>query len=304
MAREVEGGLRNEELRKALREAVAGDSARLIDQLARHGPTPSGKPNLSLATAFGVELGGLPGKLEPLLSRLGREDAAPDTALVFLPIAAAHGWAACVRLGREVEAAWAALGELAADERAPVRIGTIDALMSLALREGGADELVARADAWLDLDDRDIAFGASALAIEALGDPRLLAALSGPEPLLAYLSRTIAEAADAPRAAHRYEGRRRLLTSLAKALSSVITAMRAGERGLTWFEEECARAKHPDVRLALSDTLHALRSSGHAPRTAVIDRLRDSLALSAKPLRYEAKKRPGTGRGKSSRRTR
>ena len=181
MAREVEGGFRNEELRSALHQALSGDTTRLERLLARHGPTPSGKPNLKLAAALGIELGGLPGPFARLLTRLGAEDAAPDTAQVFLPIAAAHGWTACVRMGREVEPAWAALAELAADERTPVRIGTLDALLAIALRPGGADELVERATEWLDHDNADIGFGAAALAVEALADPRLLAALSSPE---------------------------------------------------------------------------------------------------------------------------
>ena len=81
-------------------------------------------------------------------------------------------------------------------------------------------------------------------------------------------------------------------------------ALRAGERGINWFEEECARAKHPDVRASLSNTLQKLRTSTHSPGAAVIDRLRAGLEQSAKPLREAARVRPGTGRGKSSRRTR
>src|SRR5689334_18347663 len=102
MAKEVEG-LRNEQLRAALSEALTGASSRLEDLLARHGATPTGKPNLNLAQAFGVEVGELDGRLEPLLSRLGGDDSAPDVPRVFLPIAAAHGWAARLRAGREVE---------------------------------------------------------------------------------------------------------------------------------------------------------------------------------------------------------
>ena len=49
-------------------------------------------------------------------------------------MAAAYGWAARLAAGREVGTAWAALATLAGDERAPVRVGTLEALASFAAR--------------------------------------------------------------------------------------------------------------------------------------------------------------------------
>src|SRR5688572_15737238 len=108
MSRQEEG-LKSDALRSALDSALAGDPRRLEELLARHGSMPSPRPNLKLAQAFGAELARSEGRVAQLLERLGANDAAPDTAEVFLPIAAAHGWAARVREERDVEAAYTAL---------------------------------------------------------------------------------------------------------------------------------------------------------------------------------------------------
>ncbi|MFT3923015.1 MAG: hypothetical protein QM778_10805 [Myxococcales bacterium] len=304
MAR-TEEGLRNEALRVALANALQGSSQRLEDLLARHGALPSARPNLTLAAAFGVEVAQLTNPAERLLLKLGGNDAAPDTPEAFLPVAAAHGWTALLREGKlkHTAQAWAALAELAADERAPVRIGTLDALVNLALREGFAEQLVAEAQGWLELEDREIRFGSTGLALEVVGEPRIIAMFADPEPLLAYVSAAIAAVADAPRSAERSEGRRRLLLSLPRTLTNLATGLRAGEQGIAWLTAECESAKHPDVRRALSMAAEHLRTSGRS-QGVVAEQLKQVLEGSAKPLRDPSRVRPGTGRGKSSRRTR
>ncbi len=295
-------GLKSEALLAALQEALRGSSTRLEDLLARHGGYSS--PNLKLAAAFGAEVATLPGTLAPLLTHLGADIAAPDEARVFLPVAAAHGWTHRLREGREVEAAWHALMELAADERGPVRVGVLDALITFAAREGSADELIARAREWLRDEDRELSFGSAALVIEALGNSKLLAVVRDHEALLAYLGEAMDVVARAPRSAERSEARRRVLTSLSLGLASVVAAVRADERGLAWFEGEATRAKHPDIRKALSAALIKLSSVPQAPAAARVEELRKKLEDSAKPLRDPTLKRPGTGRGRRSRNTR
>jgi hypothetical protein len=171
----------------------------------------------------------------------------------------------------------------------------------IARREGGADLLVQQAAGWLETDDRELCFGAAALVVEALGQQRVLAVLRDADALLAYLSALLDKIGDAPRAAERSEGRRRALTSLARALPALVPALRAGERGSAWFLAECERARHPDLRRMLSDCIVTLQAAtgeaGAAP-------LRRALEGSAKPLRDPTLKRKGTGRGKQSRRTR
>ncbi len=242
--------------------------------------------------------------MDKLLERLGAEDAAPTDARVFLPVAAAHGWAARLREGRDEEAAFRALHELAADERGPVRVGTLDALINLGVRPGFGDRLLEAASAWIDDDeDREIQFGSAALVLEALGDPKLLTNVSQHDALLDYLSRTLRAIEDAPRSAERLEGRRRLLMSIPRALTNVAAGLRAGERGLLWLTEECDRAEHPDLRRALSQTTEQVRTSGRV-QGDVAERLKQTLEASAKPLRDPSRVRPGTGRGKHSRGTR
>ncbi len=293
-------GLRNDALRAALAGALAGKIAPLEDLLCRAGGHGT-RPNLRLAAAFGAELGSLPGTLAPLLGRLGGNDAAPDTPQVFLPVAAAHGWVGRLRAEREVGSAWDALAALAGDERMPVRIGTLDALTSFATRPGGADTLVTRAGDWLEIEDREICFGATAVVVEVFANRQALAGLSDPQPLLDYLSRAIAAVAGAPRAAERSDARRRLLLALPKTLGAAVIAFGAGHRGATWLEEECRSAKHPDLRAALSNTILALGDKASGQGAALAQQLRSTLEGSAKPPRDPTRKRPGAARGKSSR---
>jgi hypothetical protein len=296
-------GLRSEGLREALEDAVAGRPARLETLLCHHGLLPSLRPNLRLAAAVAAELADRPGTLAPLLSRFGEDDAAPDQDRVFLPVVAAHGWAARLRAGREGEVAWAALAVLAADERAPVRLGTRDALLGLCKREGGPDTLVARALRWVDEEeDREQRFGAAALIVELLAEPTVLRGLRQPEPLLDYLGRLLAEVESAPRAAERSDARRRLLLGLPKALATAVVTFRAGAQGATWLEAACRAAAHADVRDVLSRTLQQLPALGES--TTTVDGLRAALAGSGKPPRDPTRVRPGTGRGRRSRRIR
>jgi hypothetical protein len=300
MAR-VEEGLKSEALRAALDDALTGQSKRLEELLARHGAMPSPRPNLKLAQAFGAELATREGRVAVLLRHLSADISAPDTAEVFLPIAAAHGWTNRLREERDIEPAWDALEQLSADERGPVRVGTLAALVVLAARDGWADRLITRAQLWLEQEDRELCFGAAALVVEVLSDARVLAVLREGEALLAYLTQVIDRVGNAPRSAERSDGRRRALTSLAQTLPRVVAAQRAGERGQSWLAAECERAKHPDVRRMLSDCIIKLSAQGGSAGAAA---LRDTLAESAKPLRDPTLPRKGTGRGKQTRRTR
>jgi hypothetical protein len=296
-------GLRSEALRNALAQAMAGRANRLEDLLARHGGLPGPSPNLDLAAAFGEELASLPGEALRVLERLHAEGE-DDAARTFLPIAAAHGWAACIRAGRHAPRAWAALAELAADDRAPVLSGALEALRSLAQRGDGPDALLAHADDWLESADRDIRFGATALAVRALGQPGVLEAAQDPETVLGYLSRVIDALSGAPRAAARNAGFRRALDALPPTVARVVTGFSFGDRGQQWLAAECERARHPEVRKALGDGIDALRRGAHAQRAAVVESLRQSLDSSKKPLRDPSRVRQGTGRGKRSRRAR
>jgi hypothetical protein len=291
-------GLRNEALQAALTAGLAGKPAQLEDLLSRFGGHGT-RPNLRLAAAFGAEVSELPGTVAGLLDRLGANDAAPDQPQVFLPVAAAHGWVGRLRAKREVGTAWDALALLAGDERSPVRIGTLDALTSFAARPGGADTLVARASDWLELGDREISFGAAGVVVEVFASRQTLAALSRPEPLLDYLARAIEAIVGASRAAERSDARRRLLLALPRTLSAGVIAF--GEHGASWLEEVCQNARHPDLRVALSDTILALGDKASGQGAALAQRLRLALEGSAKPPRDPTRRRPGAGRGKSSR---
>ncbi|HEY4394831.1 MAG TPA: hypothetical protein VGP64_12250 [Polyangia bacterium] len=296
----MQEGLRNEALQAALGAALAGRTAALEQLLARHGGYGP-RPNLRLAAAFGAEIGALPGTTARLLEHLAANDAAPDTPEVFLPVAAAYGWAARLGAGREVGTAWAALASLAGDERAPVRVGTVEALAAYAARPRAAARLIAAATDWLELDDREVQFGAAGVVVEVFARRQVLATLSNPEPLLDYLARAMAAIVEAPRAAERSDARRRLLLALPPTLGAVAATYTAGDRGAGWLEEACREARHPDLRAAFSTTVVALADKASGQGSLVAERLRAALAGSAKPDRDPTRRRPGAGRGRSSR---
>jgi hypothetical protein len=296
-------GLKSEALREALREALAGRSAALEDLMCRHGGGDTPRPNLRLAAAFGAEMAALPGTVGRLLSRLGSDTSAPDSPQVFLPIAAAHGWVGRLRAGLDVEQAWTALAELAADGRTTVRLGTLDALSSFALRAGGADVLVARALGWLDAEEREVCFGTASLVVEVFANRQVFATLGELQPLLDYLTRAIAVVADAPRSAQRSDGRRRLLLALPPTLAVVAVGVGGDQRGAEWLEAACTEARHPEVRAALSTAILRSRANkAQGQSAAVTAKLRAALEGSAKPPRDPTRKRPGSDRGKASRR--
>jgi hypothetical protein len=295
-------GLKSEALKGALKKAVGGQTEALEDLMCRYGGGSDPRPNYRLAAAFGVEVAALANVPLKLLNSLSLDDSDPETPRVFLSIAAAHAWAALVRGGKHVEEAWAALGLLAADERAPVRLATLDALATILAHKGGALELVQHATLWLLEGDHDARFSAAAMALEALGGKQAISALNARPELLEYLGRAIAEIAEAPRSAERLDGRRRLLVSLPRTLAAVVSTPDPAGRNLSWMEAQCADAKEPDVRATLSDAILLLRKHGQGP--VVIERLRGVMNKSAKPLRDPSRLRPGTGRGKLSRKMR
>lgn len=294
-------GLRSEALRTALASALAGRPDALEELFRRHGDGHGARPNLHLADAFGAEMSATTAPVSRLLERLGANDAADDTADVFLPIAAAYGWVGRLRVDRDVEPAWAALLQLAGDERAPVRLGTRNALTSLAGRAGGARALLARAGDWLEWHDREVCFGAAGVVVEVFSDRQALAAVGDPQPLLDYLSRAMALVAGAPRSAERSDARRRVLQALPPTLAQVAGRLRTGERDAAWLEEECRNARHPDVREALSRTIVLLADKSSGQGAVLAQTLRSALEGSAKPPRDPTRIRPGAARGRTSR---
>ena len=154
---------------------------------------------------------------------------------------------------------------------------------------------MARATDWLELDDREICFGAAGVVVEVFAGRQTIAALSDPELLLDYLGRAIEAVVGASRSAERSDARRRLLLALPRTLAGAVIAF--GERGAAWLEEICRDSRHPDSRAALSATILALGDKASGQGAALAQRLRGALEGSAKPPRDPTRRRPGAGRG-------
>jgi hypothetical protein len=297
-------------LQRAFKEALANRPKALDDLLTRYGGLP-GPMNTKLADAFSDEVVAHKGDVAPLLARLANDGADADQQRVFLPIAAAYGFCACLSSNKlqrsaDIETAWLAIAQLAVDGRLPVRLGMVGALVGMSTQSGGAAALMERAMHWLEDDDRETRFGAAATVLAVLSNTNVLTAMRDHEAVLEYVSRVIALIADAPRSAERSEARRRALRVLPETLMALVARMArvAGERGAAWLAQECEHASQPQVREVLSDVIVRLQKDSQGLGRATTERLRKTLEASAAPLRDGVVKRPGTGRGRSSRKIR
>lgn len=289
--------LKSDELRRAAEQALSGAPARFLSMLAFHSGLPGPKPNLRLAEVVGEALAGEP-RAAPVVVKMAEEIAAPDTAEVFLPVVAAHVLAARVQRGLDADAAFAALAELAADERAPVRQGTEHALRLLGKR-GHGDALVEALGRWLEHDKRDVRWGAAATMLDALAAERAMEGLAERQALLDTLCWIIADVVDAPRAAERSEGRRRLLAALTAISAAVAGTFRTRPDGAEWLRDRMASAHHPELRHAFEGAIERLKKRGGAEKVATLTELGEALAASAKPDRHAARRQEGmTSRGK------
>jgi len=302
-------------MREALQEALRGRDARLEDLLARHGGLPSPNPNLKLGVAFGAEIANATKGALKLLDRLALCDAESNESRAFLLTAASYGYGARVNLPAETEACWLGLARLAADDRPPARLGAQETLQALALHPGGADELVRRATEWIGLDpdialarrqreaEEVIGLGAATLGLAVLGQTRILPLVKDKAALLSLFDRALEVIELAPRSAYRNEEFRRFQDTLPLTLAASLAHL-GGSQAETWMHEVCTNAREPWVREVLSNAIVRLRSKGYNQPAALTDRLRIALEGSAKPLRNAARVRPGTGRGKATRKIR
>jgi hypothetical protein len=305
-------GLRSDELRTALEDAIRRKPSRLNELLARHSGLPGPRPNLALAQAVGDSLVEYAVRdVLALLAPWSEDESAPDRAEVFLPVVAAWGYAALLRDPKSAAATknecWTRLAAIGADERAPVRLATGYALASFAARTqrsgepGGGDQLVAAMASWTGLDgfpieDREIRWGGLATALDAVAERGALTSIADRVRLLEVVSAWITDIAEAPRAAERSEGRRRSLASLSVAAAVFAKDIHGAADGAAWLERECARARHPDLRRAFETSLERIQKKGIADRVGTLKKLDAALLASAKPPRDPTLERKGTRR--------
>lgn len=301
-------GLKSEAMKAALEQALRGRSDELRGLLARHGNMPSPSPNLELAAAFGTEIASQPRDVTALLTHLAATHADAETADVFVPIAAAYGWVALTRSSPDKQAAWNAVHDFLADERAPVLIGIRDALVRHCSYPYQSDRLIAQVLRWMDDDGEDTQFGVAAVITEVFAKKTIITKMADPSLLRDFLSRALAAVGDAPRSASRWDSYRRLLgtlpTGIAASVSSAGSASVLARAAHDWLKNECTIAREPSVRGILSEAIIALRAPSHGQAASQVDALHAALAAGTKPTRRTERMRPGQGRGKRSRPTR
>jgi hypothetical protein len=265
---------------------------------------PTSRPNLDLGAAFGAEVASQPRDVTKLLTVLMNTNTEADTADIFVPMAAAYGWAALVQAA-ENQLAWNALHELLADERAPIRVGVQDALVRLCGHPGQADRLLVQSLRWMDEDERDPQYGVVALITETFAKKAFIAHLTDKSLLRTFLSRALATIANAPRSASRWDSYRRLQVALPHGLAACLA--NAGSTSplahatLAWLKDECGNARGEPERDILSEAIGQLRAPARGLAAGAVNALEAALAAGAKPPRDAARIRPSQGRGKHSR---
>jgi hypothetical protein len=276
--------LRSDRLAAALDRAVlAGEPAELHELLRRSSGLPGPRPNLELAGAVGQALARHEARADRLVDDLGRSDDE------YLRIVAAAAYAAR-SLGKQrapVERALASLQELAEDPRHLVRLGLVEALRTRIAARGEAAvlDLAAWTDGYLQ----------AHVALEALADRTLLAALPAGDAVLARLDEAFALADASPRAAERSQGMR----LLRQAMPAQIAAFAARfPETLAWLEARTA-SKRPETREVVAGAIAALRRV--VVSDAEAERLSALLTASGKPPRDPSRVVAGTrkrGRGR------
>ena len=260
--------IRSDRLAAALDRAVlAGEPAELLDLLRRGSGLPGPRPNLDLARAVGHAIARHQGRADRLVSELGRS----EEEYLRIVAAAAHAARSLGEPRAPAARALDALQELAEDPRHLVRLGVVEALRTRigARGEAAAIELAAWTDGYLQ----------AHVALEALADRTLLAALPSGDAVLARLEEAFALADASPRAAERSQGMRLLRQGMPAQIAAF--AARFPE-ALAWLEEKTA-SKRPETREVVADAIAAVRRAVVSDAEAA--RLSALLAASGKPPR-------------------
>lgn len=259
----------------SLAQALKGGDVR--DLLERAGPAmglPGVRPRMEVAREIAGVLvrGGSKGRaLIQLFVRSEEEGARLLGAAALAEMAVA---------GQGRDEAFAALSELAGDERAVVRAGVTDSLRTLLTADLTATLIDLRS--WMD------GFLQAHVALAALADRQILTRIVRVDALREMLDAAFVLADGAPRAADRWQGVR----TLRNGFPSQITAFvgRFGEL-YDWLLERMG-AERPETREVLEETIRALDKASW--KRSEVDALRAALAKSAKAPRDPSRIVAGT----------
>lgn len=282
----ISAPLKSEQLRAALDRYLSSGDLLVFSLLTRHGGLPGPKPNHELASAFAAELLTKRGDAERVIRVLLDGDADTVRAslpTVFLPVVAAHALAARVVARVDVERSVSLLSDLASDVRKVVRDGVVAALVNAS----------ARIDlfAYPQLQE---GFLAKSVLLEALAVREVRDRISDVSALVALLDDAAREVVDAPRAAERSQGRRRLL----EVLGETIPVFFRVPEVQTWLIE-ASRTDSPELRGALEIALATLQKRGTS--NTELDPVRAALDGAAPPRRDPLSyKGPTRGRGRKA----
>lgn len=277
-------------LEQALESALRGDPQPLHVLLARGSGLPGPRYSQGLRDAFVQAALAAGARVDRLLAQLATldADAAPGgTALEFIPVAAV---AAAGARAAEDDGTLVPMLDLlhtaAEDLRFRVRDEVVLALAHVGARRGaGIASLLER---WMD------GYFHAAAVLRALSDPKWLATMEDPTPVLARLEEAFALVRDAPRSAARYPGHKALIEAL-----HVAPGAAAARFGVPVFDRlvEWAKAKDPALREVVEKALGGSRLAGRYSQE--VARVRRALEASAPPRRdprtYVG---PTRGRGK------
>jgi hypothetical protein len=281
--------IRSEKLSAALEKALdTGETAELFDQLRRGSNLPGPQANYDLARAVGAVIARRESKGDRLVADLTRDDDEFRRIVAAMTLAARSlpgGGGDKKRAAARAAEAIAALQELAEDPRKVVRVGITEALrMRLTtMGEPAVADLVAWTDGYLQ----------AHIALQALADKALLAALPSSTEVLARLEEAFVLADQSSRSAERTQGMRVLREQMPAQIA--VFAARFPET-LKWVEEK-TKSTRPETREVIAGAISALRHAMMSDKEAA--RLSALLEASGKPRRDADRVVAGTrNRGK------
>ena len=252
----------SEELSESFGLALQGDVAAFL-RVAMRGSGPDARPNLRLARAIGEhaarrfsDKGG--GPVLPLILKLSRPTG-NDLPEPFIAITAAFALVAMARgdhkrvVAREIDRG---LFEVTGEERDLVTKQVVQAWVPFAARgEDAAGKTLTWARAWLDEEDREVAYLNCATMLRVLADETITRLLD-PDEFFAFLDRTIETVRRSPRSHERAPGRRRILMFLPDAICAA-AELRGGPGWLLAHLEELGGDR--TFRPLFEDTITKLR---------------------------------------------
>lgn len=264
-------------LEDAIARALGGDTRELYALLTRGSGLPGERANVPLAKAFAGLCATDPRgpKLALRMATMSADEAPGGSPFEILPLAGVLAAGACMAQPASRAAMLGVVHDACDDLRFRVRDAAALALIDIGTREGAAvlPELEPLLEGYFH----------AAAVLTALTEPSFLARIDDADAIIHVLTRALALANDAPRAAARWPGYKALVVALERAIAplalrfgapvlGVVADFRSGDPHLREMlaraiEDKRVRARLPDEHARAAEGLRAQTKAPRDPRS-------------------------------------